>query len=554
MNISDQQLKEILSKQDYLTIENLQKAEEFAKINNISFIEYLISHGLLTKTILGQAIAEAFKIPYADLNVNPPTYKQVLKIPEQTSKKYKVVFYKEEQSGVFIATDNPNQPGLIEELQNLFQGKKIIVAYALTEFIEASFIHYRQKLETRFASIIKEQKKIAPEIIREIFEDAISYKASDIHFEPQENDVIIRFRIDGMLQEVGHLQKIYYENIINRIKVQAHLKIDEHNASQDGSLSYKKGTKKIDMRVSIAPILDGEKIVIRILTSYISTFALNDIGLSEQNKKILNKAVKKPIGMILATGPTGAGKTTTLYALLKIINRRDINITTIEDPVEYKIGGINQIQVNEQTELTFAKGLRSIVRQDPDIILVGEIRDQETAEIGVNAALTGHLLLSTFHSNDAATSIPRLLDMGIEPFLLASTLETIIAQRLIRKICDSCKVSKSQKKEELIKISSEVSKYFSEDVITTYLGKGCNECGDTGYNGRTAIYEVINITPEMKNLILKNPPTKQIWELAQKQGSISLFQDGIEKVRNGITTIEEVLRVASPTLFDSTNE
>jgi type II secretory ATPase GspE/PulE/Tfp pilus assembly ATPase PilB-like protein len=257
-------------------------------------------------------------------------------------------------------------------------------------------------------------------------------------------------------------------------------------------------------------------------------------------------ASRKPFGMVLAVGPTGSGKSTTLYALLKTFNRNEVNLTTIEDPVEYKISGANQIQVNTQTDLTFAKGLRSIVRQDPDIILVGEIRDRETAEIAVNAALTGHLLFSTFHSNDAATGIPRLMDMGIEPFLLSSTLQLIAAQRLVRKVCENCRFSVPTTIIDLEKVLPDAKKYFSESKMTLYRGKGCKACGNKGYQGRTAIYEFIRNTPELQDLILKNPSSQEIWAVARKQGSKSLFEDGIEKVKKGVTTLEELLRVASP--------
>ena len=261
---------------------------------------------------------------------------------------------------------------------------------------------------------------------------------------------------------------------------------------------------------------------------------------------MITTAAKKPFGMILVTGPTGSGKTTTLYALVKILNKIDVNIMTIEDPVEYKIMGINQIRVNTQTNLTFAKGLRSIVRQDPDIILVGEIRDKETAEISVNAALTGHLLLSTFHANDSATAIPRLLDMSVEPFLLASTLEVIIAQRLVRKICSNCRASKQVSIATIKKLLPEAEQYFVGKTINLYHGKGCEVCSGSGYKGRTAIFEIIQINKELKELILKNPSTNQIWEVARRYGSRSLFEDGIDKVKNGVTTINELLRVAEP--------
>ena len=322
-------------------------------------------------------------------------------------------------------------------------------------------------------------------------------------------------------------------------------------AAQDGSIHFVKNERIIDFRVSIIPIIEGEKIVMRLLSEYVKAFALADLGLNALHQKLIKEASQKPFGMILVTGPTGAGKTTTLYAVLKILNHIDINITTIEDPIEYRIAGLNQIQVNLQTNLTFAKGLRSIVRQDPDVILVGEIRDNETAEIAVNAALTGHLLLSTFHANDAATAIPRLLDMGIEPFLLASTMEVLIAQRLVRKVCQSCRHSYFVSLNELSKFFPSAKEYFSK-TNTLYKGKGCHVCNQTGYKGRIAIFEFISITPKMKELILTNPSTKRIWELATKEGAQTLFEDGLIKVKQGETTIEELLRVAAPPFIDKT--
>ena len=300
------------------------------------------------------------------------------------------------------------------------------------------------------------------------------------------------------------------------------------------------------MRVSITVTLDGEKTVIRLLSSYVSNFSLSDLGFAPADQQLFTGAGKKPFGMLLVAGPTGSGKTTSLYALLKLLNRPEVNITTIEDPVEYRIGGVNQVQVNDQTNLTFAQGLRSIVRQDPDIILVGEIRDEETAEIAVNAALTGHLMMSTFHANDAATTIPRLLDMGIEPFLLSSTLELIIAQRLVRKICDNCRVSYKTTVSEAQKVSASANNYFNKSSITLYKGSGCVSCNHTGYKGRTAIFELISVTRELKDLILTNPSAQQVSQLAKSQGAQSLFDDGMAKVKTGVTTLEELMRVAAP--------
>lgn len=382
----------------------------------------------------------------------------------------------------------------------------------------------------------------------QIFEDALLLKTSDIHCEPQEKKVVVRFRIDGVLHDAGELPKEYYENIVNRLKVQAKLRIDEHFSAQDGAIRYTSVNypHPVDLRVSIVPTLDGEKIAIRILSSYVRDLTLSDIGLSKELQQQIIKSSKKPFGMILVTGPTGSGKTTTLYSLIKILNTQKINITTIEDPVEYKIQGINQIQVNTQANLTFAKGLRAISRQDPNVVLVGEIRDLETADIAVNAALTGHLLLSTFHANNAATAIPRFIDMGVEPFLVGSTLELIIAQRLVRRVCDSCKISDVYTKAKIDKFGKDVSAYFVGKTFTFYKGKGCDACSHTGYRGRIGVFEFLTTSTELQDLIAKNPSTKDVTELVRSQGFQSMFEDGVEKVKDGNTTLEELLRVVLP--------
>ncbi|MCK5461079.1 Flp pilus assembly complex ATPase component TadA [Candidatus Gracilibacteria bacterium] len=547
MKFEDKKIKEILLSESYVSEEDVKKAEVFAKSHKSSLVDYFLMEGIITKALLGQAVAEFFKMNYADMILHPILAESVLRIPELIAKEYRVALFSEKEKEVVIATDRPDKK-LIPKLKKILK-KNVILAYSLPEEIDSIFIHYQKSLEKRFSMIIEKQEKVAPEILEEIFEDAVTNGASDIHFEPQGKEAFIRFRIDGVLHEVGILAKEYYENILNRIKVQSHLRIDEHFSAQDGAIRYflKDKHMTVDMRVAIVPVLDGEKIVIRLLAQYVQDFTLSGIGLSEVDETLFRTISKKPFGMVLVTGPTGAGKTTTLYALLKTLHHPEINITTIEDPVEYKISGMNQIQVNQQTNLTFSEGLKSIVRQDPDIILVGEIRDRETAEIGVNAALTGHLLFSTFHANDSATAIPRLLDMGIEPFLLASTLEVIVAQRLIRTICLSCRQSQKVKQSQIIKEFPKLKSFYkdSDEYVTIYKGKGCPACRNTGYRGRKALFEFLEITPEMRDLILENPSTKQIWNLAKLQGARSLFEDGMDKVHNGITTIEEVLRVAS---------
>jgi type IV pilus assembly protein PilB len=549
MKVDETKLKEILLRENYVSEKDLKQAVEWANAHRAPISDYLLTKELITPDLLGQALAEFYGVGYADLNSNPASPQQVLKIPPEVAKQLRVVIFKEDGNIVNIATDDPSNPIILQSLTASFPSRKIVLSYSLPEDIDASFVHYRKPLETRFTEIIKSQKSVAPELLDEIISDALALGASDIHFEPQEKEVLIRFRIDGVLHEAGRISRDYHENIINRVKVQAHLRLDDHFSAQDGAIRYHKDKTVVDLRVSIAPTLDGEKIVMRILSEYVRGFVLSDLGLLENDQKIITVASEKPFGMILITGPTGSGKTTTVYALIKILNDPESNITTIEDPVEYKVPGVNHIQVNLATNLTFAKGLRSIVRQDPDIILVGEIRDSETAEIAVNAALTGHLLFSTFHANDAATAIPRLLDMGIEPFLLSSTLELIVAQRLVRRICESCRVSELSKEENLKKYLVNPGQYFTTKTTTLYHGKGCPKCSMTGYKGRIAIFELIQLSPQMRELILTNPSTKQIWDLARKQGSRSLFEDGIEKVKTGATTLEELLRVATPPAY-----
>jgi len=538
-------IKSILLKESYISEED-SKAAEAAAHDSAGYIDYLIREELLSKQLLGQALAEAYKLPFVDLERTPPAKEAPNIIPEAVARNNRVIFLRASDSVAAIATDTPEKVDM-QALAPLFNGKKVRLAYALPEYIETSFSMYEKPLATRFSQIVATGHRIAPEIVDEIIKDALTYHASDIHLEPQEQDIMVRFRVDGVLREAGRAPREYYENILNRIKVASGMRIDEHFLAQDGALHFKSGEARADLRVSLVPTVEGEKVVMRVLGSYVQSYTLSDLGLSEAHRAQFEAAAKKPFGMILTTGPTGSGKTTSLYALLKLLNRPDINITTIEDPVEYKIAGVNQIQVRASANMTFAKGLRAIVRQDPDIILVGEIRDQETAEIAVNAALTGHLLLSTFHANDAATAIPRLIDMGIEPFLLASTLEVIIAQRLVRKICDHCRtVVPLDEAMASVAVEAKLVRSYFSPTDTVYSGKGCPVCNLTGYQGRTALYELIAMTPEMEELITHSPTGPDIAALARKQGSASMFDDGVAKVKSGVTTIAEMVRVVPP--------
>ncbi|MFQ5492690.1 MAG: GspE/PulE family protein [Candidatus Dojkabacteria bacterium] len=385
------------------------------------------------------------------------------------------------------------------------------------------------------------------ELLDSIVYDALKRKASDIHMEPRENDLVVRYRIDGILQEVLTIDKNLEQALTFKIKVSAKLRTDEHFAPQDGRIRFVFDKKKLDTRISVLPITKGEKVVIRLLTSEGRSFELQDLGLVDKDLEIVQKSFRKPYGMILAVGPTGSGKTTSLYSILKILNSRDVNITTIEDPVEYDLEGVNHIQINTKANLTFATGLRSILRQDPDIIMVGEIRDKETARIAINAALTGHLVLSTLHTNDAVTTIPRLIDMGVEDFLVASTVNVVMAQRLARKLCDECKeefVLSKRDLEELAKMRPDIASFLKANE-KLYHEVGCDKCGDTGFKGRIGLYEVFEMTEEIRRLINDEANTDDIFNQARKQGLTLIVEDGIKKLRAGITSISELIRVTA---------
>lgn len=550
--LSNDELKNILLQGNYVAKEDMVAAEEYVEKNGGDLISYFLAKQIITKDLLGQAIAEFFKVSYANLLANRPTKEVVLKVPKEFALKYRLVLFKleKDKKTATIATDNPTKTktgGVLSSLARYLGVTKVTLIYALPEDLEEILLYYRDPLGVRLEAIVAAGERVAPLLFDEVVEEATIFRASDLHFEPKEDGVLVRFRIDGVMVEQCRFGRELYNNIVNRIKVRANLRLDDHFSAQDGAIRHQLADgSHADMRISVVPTLDGEKVVIRLLSEYVREFTMSDVGLSERDQQILKENADRPFGMILVIGPTGSGKTTTLYALLKNVATPDVNVTTIEDPVEYKIANINQIQVNEATNLTFAAGLRSIVRQDPDVILVGEIRDIETAEISVNAALTGHLLFSTFHANDSATAIPRLLEMGVEPFLLASTLNLVIAQRLARRLCSKCRYSYVVKKAELKKTFPLVDKYFKgKDSITLYKGKGCNACNHSGYTGRIALFEFLQVSRELQDLILKRPSTQEIWDLAVKQGAWSMFADGVEKAKSGITTLDEVMRVAN---------
>lgn len=393
--------------------------------------------------------------------------------------------------------------------------------------------------------VAKGQDASVIKIVDSLIADAHSKGASDIHIDPHSETVRVRIRVDGVLKNICTFPKLFHAPIISRIKIMAGLRTDEHQAPQDGRLQTITEIKNVlDIRISIVPTYYGENAVLRLLSDTSMEFSLENLGFSKQDQAKIKKTLGKSHGMILATGPTGSGKTTTLYSLIKLLNTGTNSIVTIEDPIEYAIEGVEQIQVNSRSGLSFANGLRSILRQDPNIIMVGEIRDSETASIAVNTALTGHLLLSTLHTNDAATTLPRLLDMKIEPFLVASTVNMAIAQRLVRKICAGCKTERLLSKGEKLSLSEQLGTKALRNISKTFFGKGCSTCLESGYKGRTVIAEVLIVDTNIREAMLRKASASEIREIAIKNGMATIAEDGLRKILGGLTTFEEVLRVA----------
>ncbi|HXV27054.1 MAG TPA: GspE/PulE family protein [Candidatus Paceibacterota bacterium] len=537
---------ELLVRNKYLSEDDVRRAREISAARDTPLRDVLLGEGFITRDLLGQAAAEDLGIPYADLNSRPPTQEMLERIPADVARKFSAVLYEETDDSVTVASDEPLSRGLSSALAESFNGKKVRIAYGLPEDIEPLLRSRTAPLSARLSRIRVSEGALGPQIVGELIGDALRVNASDIHLEPQNGHMLVRFRVDGVMHEAVRLRREVHPLIVNRVKVLARMRLDDHFSAQDGAIRYAMEDSSVDIRVSIVPTLDGEKIVMRLLTGRMRSLALTELGLSGDHQRMLESAIAKPFGLILTTGPTGSGKTTTLYASLKTLDRTAMNITTIEDPVEYRLSGINQLQVNVQTGLTFGTGLRAIVRQNPDIIMVGEIRDRETAEVAVNAALTGHMVFSTFHANDAATAAVRLTEIGIEPFLLSSTLELIIAQRLVRRICESCRVSAPATAEAVKRIAPEAQKFLDSRKYRLYRGKGCPVCNGIGYRGRISLFELIPVTRKMRELLVGRPTAQQIWKLAQQEGARSMFEDGMDKVKNGTTTLEEVVRVANP--------
>lgn len=534
---------------DEKTLDELYKTAENEKAD---FEKVVVEHDLITDENLGKLIADYLKLPFVSL-AKIRIDESILKaIPLTIAATKRVIAFEITPTQVKIATPYPNQQELFQMLKQKIN-LPVQVYYATNRDVEIALSLYKQNLKSKLDTLLlvkqdahnKDIEIPVDQILNSLIDYAYDQKASDIHIEPEDDLSLVRFRVDGVLSDVFKFPKSIHDQIISRIKVESKLRTDEHLSAQDGKMKVNLSEEEIDVRVSMVPVVGGEKAVLRLLTSHNRQFGLTDLGFGAGDLAKVKNAFHKPYGMVISTGPTGSGKTTTIYSILKILNVRAKNIATIEDPVEYEIEGINQIQVNDKTNLTFAQGLRSILRQDPDIIYVGEIRDEETADIAVNSALTGHLVLTTLHTNDAATTLPRLIDMKIEPFLVSTTVNLIIAQRLIRKICEHCRYSFSKDLNTFEKYfpSAGVAKYFgSNKTVRLYQGKGCPLCHSTGYLGRIGIFEVMEISEIIKKLIVEKSDSDVIRKQAIAEGMTTMLEDGLFKVSTGITTIEEVIR------------
>lgn len=551
MIITDEELKKLVVSHNLIGQKDVDTLSDYVRNSDTSLADALIEKNIITDEKLGILIADYLKIPFVVLSKTSIPEQVFRIVPERMARKHRIIPFSQDQSGIKVAMADPKDTSLLSILTKK-TGLPIIPHLATEKDIYNTFYIYRKDLQRTFDDILKVANINTPndapiaKIVDLILKYASEDKASDIHIEPQEKETIVRFRLDGMLHDILKLPGTLHDRIITRIKVLSRLRTDEHMAAQDGKLRFRTDEEMMDVRVSILPIVDGEKAVLRLLSTHARQFSLIDLGMNETDLRKLDKAMKRSYGMILSTGPTGSGKSTSIYAILRLLNQREKNITTIEDPVEYRIKGVNQINVNPKAGLTFASGLRSILRQDPNIIFVGEIRDIETAGIAVNAALTGHLVVSTLHTNDAATALPRLIDMKVEPFLVASTINIIIAQRLVRKICEMCKTSITVTLSDIGKnlSASIVSKHFgTTPEITIYRGNGCKICHMTGFVGRIGIFEILEITNSIKQLITSKSDSDEIVKQAIADGMNTMLDDGLQKVKNGLTTIEEVLRV-----------
>ncbi len=543
-------LGDLLVESGLLTEEQLQSALQ-EKSEGQKLGDALLQRGYITEQQLIEVLEFQLGIPHVSLYRYPFDTKLFSLIPKDAAKRNLIIPLKKEGNKLFVAMADPMDFYTIEDLR-LATGFQIDTAIATKDDILRSINKYydtddsfeelkdgapeREKIEQE---TITDQDSPVVRLVNQLLSNAVTQKSSDIHIDPQETKVIIRYRVDGILRTERSLPKHMQSMLTARIKIMANLDITEHRIPQDGRIKTNVDFRPIDLRVSTLPTVYGEKIVLRLLDL---SSALNDLGKLGFNKLNLNRfqsMIERPTGIVLITGPTGSGKSSTLYAALNKLNSEEVNIITIEDPVEYQLEGINQIQTNANVGLTFAKGLRAILRQDPNIIMVGEIRDRETAEVAIRASLTGHLVLSTIHTNDSLSTVTRLIDMGVEPFLVASSLSGIVAQRLVRKVCRDCAQEEAPSVREI-----EIFKRRGMTIDRIVRGRGCASCNMTGYKGRLAIHEVLTIEDDMRKVIMNNEPLSKLREHAIRSKTIFLLDDGLYKVKQGYTTTEEILRVA----------
>jgi type IV pilus assembly protein PilB len=559
MEILPEVLRKIVLESGFVSKEDFEQAAKAAQDLNKPLTDVLLFRGLISEEVLGQLIAQHLQVPYIKIGNKVIPLELLQLVPEVLAKNYRAIPFKKEGNKLFVAMENPKDLEAHEVVKRK-TGLQLVLHYITPPDFKKALSQYKRNIKTEFEKVIKEniektsgvdkKKKLEEvaeelpviEILNTLLEYAVAEKASDLHIEIMEDKVLVRLRIDGILRDIIELPKAIQPALIARIKILSNLKIDEHRIPQDGRFRFDIGEEAISLRVSILPGFYGENAVMRLLFESARPLSLEELGLKGANLTRVTEQIKKPHGMILVTGPTGCGKTTTLYSILNMLNKSEVKICTIEDPVEYDIHRLTQIQVNPKTGLTFASGLRSLLRHDPDIMMVGEIRDKETATIAVHAALTGHLVLSTLHTNEASGALPRFMDMGIEPFLLNSTVNMVIAQRLVRHICKACIEEYMPDQQAISFFEQRFGKKISGQRF--YRGAGCEECGTTGYKGRLGVFEIMVINEKLRELILAKASTDQLREEALNAGMALMIEDGLNKVASGLTTIEEVLRVA----------
>lgn len=568
LSLPSQKLKTLLVGAGIVDDTTFDTLEQEAERQKQNIADLLVSRNLISKEYLFTLIAKDLGVPLVKLGEISLDEDILRLLPKDIARqRHAVVFGRTEDGRYQVAMADPTDLETIDFLRVRLQGP-IDPFLVSDDDLNHAFSLYEQKLTEDFKQIIEKSvkeslrskaqgeadlAKAAAEvpivaIVDNMLAYAFSLRASDIHLEILEDSLLLRYRIDGIMREIIRIPKEVHAAIVARVKILSRLRIDEHTRPQDGRFRYRVGDEPIDLRVSVIPTYYGEKVVMRLLSAAQKPLSFRELGILEDMEHVLRDALSKGSGMILVCGPTGSGKTTTLYSFMNVLNRPEVNIITIEDPIEYDMRYVNQVQVNPAAGITFASGLRSILRQDPDIIMVGEIRDDDTANISVQAALTGHLVLSSLHTNDAPTAVPRLMDMGIPQFLITSVLHVSVAQRLTRRICLACIESYKPDEKTLDRIAE-----YMENVLKIprsslpknfYRGKGCNACGGTGYKGRLGIYEIMNVSEKLREVIGSSSFTLDLLrKTAREEGMITMFEDGLRKVELGLTTIEEVFRV-----------